>query len=83
MIFPATICEGSTLTASIPVALLTTAGSANIRVLNPAPAGGYSTSLAFTIVIPAPLLDTVNPVTVIADNTAKTFTLTGSNFYAR
>ena len=40
-------------------ALLTTAGNTNIRVLNPAPAGGYSISLVFTVVTPAPVLDTV------------------------
>ena len=74
--------SSSVLTASIPAAFLTTAGTNNIRVLNPMPGGGASASLIFTIVLPLPVLASVNPVSALADNTAKTFTLVGSNFYA-
>ena len=74
--------SSSTLTAAVPVALLAAAGNINIRVQNPAPAGGTSESLVFSIVIPVPVLDGVGPATALADNIAKTFTLVGRNFYS-
>ena len=72
--------SSNTLTATIPAALLTTPGTSNVRVLNPAPAGGTSASLVFTVLFPIPVLTSVAPASVVADNTAKTFTLTGNNF---
>ena len=74
--------SSSTLAATIPAALLTAASANNIRVQNPVPAGGTSVSLVFTVVTPLPVLDLVNPVSALADNSAKSFTLVGSNFYS-
>ena len=46
---PTTFVSSSSLTASVASALLATAGTAAVNVLNPAPGGGTSGSLTFTI----------------------------------
>ena len=51
-----TFVSATQLTATIPAALLTTKGTVPIRVHNPAPGGGPSNSLPFTIVNGAPVL---------------------------
>ncbi len=44
-----TYVSGSQLTASVPAANLVSPGSANVTVVNPAPGGGTSTAVVFTI----------------------------------
>src|SRR5262249_58095767 len=44
-----TFVSATQLTASIPASDLTTAGSASVTVVNPAPGGGTSGALTFTI----------------------------------
>lgn len=46
---PTTFVSTTSLTASVSSSLLTTAGTATVNVLNPAPGGGTSGNLSFTI----------------------------------
>ena len=55
-----TYVSGTQLRASIPASDLASVGTANVRVFNPAPGGGVSTQLPFTIA-PKPITVTVNP----------------------
>ena len=72
------------LTASINAALLTTTGTANITVVTPAPGGGTSNSLPFTITAagsnPVPTAGSLSPISTTAGNPAFTLTVNGSNF---
>jgi len=69
-----TFVSGSQLQASIPTSDVAAAGTAQVSVLTPAPGGGTSGNLTFTIANPAPSL-TVNATTVVG-GTAVTVTLT-------
>jgi hypothetical protein len=71
---PTTFVNGTQLQASIPASDVAAAGSAQVSVWTPAPGGGTSGNLTFTIVNPAPTL-TVNATTVVG-GTAVTVTLT-------
>jgi uncharacterized repeat protein (TIGR01451 family) len=51
---PTTFVSASQLTAAIPAADLASAGTAGVTVLSPAPGGGTSSSLSFTIAVPPP-----------------------------
>jgi uncharacterized repeat protein (TIGR03803 family) len=44
-----TVISGTTLTAVVPAALLATPGTSSVTVVNPAPSGGTSNALAFTL----------------------------------
>lgn len=73
----ATTGSGTTLTATIPAAAVTTAGTYNVTVTNPAPGGGTSAAVTFTVNAP-PLLaynftTNTNPSTQAANVTGSTF----------
>jgi hypothetical protein len=57
---PTTYVSGTSLTATVPAADLTTAGSAAVTVQNPTPGGGTSSTLSFTINPPATNLTVLN-----------------------
>jgi uncharacterized protein (TIGR03437 family) len=61
---------------------LTSAGTAQVTVLNPTPGGGTSNALSFTIVQPNPVptLASVSPNLVAAGGTTFLLTVTGTNF---
>ena len=67
------------LTASIPNAYLT--GSTHtIKVFNPTPGGGTSSTVTFTVNNPIPTLTSMSPISASAGASGVTLTLTGSNF---
>lgn len=68
------------LTASITAADIVSAGAVNVTVFNPAPGGGVSGALTFTINNPAPLISALNPNATIAGGAAFTLNVTGTNF---
>jgi hypothetical protein len=70
---PTTLVSSTQLNASITAADVASAGTAQVTVFTPAPGGGTSAALAFTIA-PTPVL-TVNATTV-APGTSVTVTLT-------
>ncbi len=77
-----TYVSASQLTALAPASDLTAAGTANVTVVNPAPGGGASNALAFTIVAsnPIPVIATLSPTNAAAGSTALTLTVNGSSF---
>jgi hypothetical protein len=67
----------------VPASDIASAGSAQITVFNPAPAGGTSNALTFTINSagnPVPALTSISPSSVTAGGAAFTLTVNGSNF---
>lgn len=77
---PTTFVNSTQLTASLTAADLAAAGTAQVTVLNPAPGGGASGALAFTINNLAPSVLNLTPNVAIAGSGAFTLTVNGSNF---
>jgi hypothetical protein len=80
---PTTYLSGTSLTAQIPASDLSSAGTASVAVQNPAPGGGNSNSLAFTISVPpnpVPTLTSLLPSNANAGGSAFTLTVSGTNF---
>ena len=74
-----TYISATQLQVALVAADLAAAGTAQISIVNPAPGGGTSSNLAFTINNPAPTLTSVNPNAVAAGSGAS-ITLTGTGF---
>ncbi|MBI1821017.1 MAG: IPT/TIG domain-containing protein [Nitrospirae bacterium] len=68
------------LSATIPASALTTAGSATVKVTNPAPGGGTSNSLIFTIIQALPSIGSITPSSATAGSSSFQMIITGSNF---
>jgi RHS repeat-associated protein len=73
-----TVVSATHLTATIPAALLTAKGTVPVTVENPAPGGGASNSLPFTIANGAPTLAPIGNQTVPLGSTL-TFTTTATD----
>ncbi|MGH7336370.1 MAG: IPT/TIG domain-containing protein, partial [Myxococcota bacterium] len=67
------------LEADVTAALLATPASVPVTVRNPAPAGGTSDALNFTVGA-APVLAALQPASAVADGQDKALVLTGENF---
>lgn len=74
------------VTATVSAALVSAAGTASVTVVNPAPGGGTSNALTFTINSagnnPVPTLTTIAPTSVTAGAAGFTLTANGTNFIA-
>ncbi|PYT99901.1 MAG: hypothetical protein DMG34_20070, partial [Acidobacteria bacterium] len=68
------------LTASIPASDLTTAGTFNITVTNPAPGGGTSKVQVFTVNNATPTTTSILPTSKSVTDAAFTLTVNGTNF---
>jgi predicted outer membrane repeat protein len=83
---PTTFVNNTKLTAQIGAADIAAAGAANVAVVNPAPGGGTSNALPFTITAPGqnpvPSIDTLAPASAPAGGAAFTLTINGANFIA-
>ncbi|MGE5596059.1 MAG: beta strand repeat-containing protein [Hyphomicrobiales bacterium] len=79
---PTTYVSPTQLTATIPASDITTAGSANVRVVSPSPGGGTSSQLPFAINNPLPTLTSVAPTSAIAGDPGFTLTVNGTGFIA-
>jgi hypothetical protein len=77
-----TVVSGTQLTAVVPAIDIAAGGTAALTVLNPAPGGGASAAITFTINDPLPTLGLLSPTTANAGSAAFTLTLTGTNFLA-
>jgi len=75
-----TYVSDTQLTATVPSSDLTSAGSVNVTVVNPAPGGGTSSAATFTITNPAPTLSGISPANAVAGSGATTITLNGTDF---
>ncbi len=74
--------SSSVLTATVPASRIATAGAANVTVVNPAPGGGTSDPVTFTIQAnnPAPTISSVSPDLIPVGDSDVVLTITGSNF---
>lgn len=70
------------LTAQIPAQDIAAAGTATVRVVNPAPGGGASNSVNFTISTPSPIprITSINPTSIMGGSNDFTLTVNGTNF---
>jgi hypothetical protein len=71
------------VTAAIPASDIVTQGSVPVTVVNPAPGGGTSNAVSFTVSAPAnpvPALTSLAPTSTPAGGAAFTLTVNGSNF---
>jgi len=78
-----TYASPTSLTALVPAAQLTAAGTELVTVLNPSPGGGTSASVNFIIDVapnPVPVLNSISPSTATAGAGALTLTVNGANF---
>ncbi|MFN7930993.1 MAG: hypothetical protein U0Y68_24315, partial [Blastocatellia bacterium] len=77
-----TFVSATQLSAQIPAADVANAGTAKVRVFNPAPVGGLSGEADFTILQsnPVPTLTSINPATVVSGGGQFTLSLLGTNF---
>jgi hypothetical protein len=75
-----TFVSSTRLEAAIPASDVATAGTANVTVFNPAPGGGESGAVTFTINNPAPTISSISPATTVAGSGNFTLTITGTNF---
>ena len=74
-----TFVSAAQLTATVPAALIGTAGTASVAVANPG--GAISNNLTFSIAAtPAPVLSSLSPATAAPGGPLFTLTVNGSNF---
>ena len=83
---PTTFVNNTKLTASIAAGRIAAAGQAGVTVANPAPGGGSSNTLSFTISAPGqnpvPSISDLAPASAPAGGAAFTLTINGANFMA-
>ncbi len=77
---PTTFVSSISLQANIPAGLLATGGIVPVTVVNPAPGGGSSPAVNFTINNPSPSLVSVSPANVTALGSTFTLAVSGSQF---
>ncbi|MEK7832564.1 MAG: IPT/TIG domain-containing protein [Acidobacteriota bacterium] len=77
-----TFGSGTQLTAQIPAQDIASAGTATVRVVNPAPGGGASNSVNFTIATPAPIprITSIDPTSIMGGSSDFPLTVNGTNF---
>lgn len=75
-----TFVSATQLTAAITANDVATAGTVQVQVVNPAPGGGTSNSLTFTVNNPVPKLTSLTPTSATAGGVAFSLTANGSLF---
>ena len=77
-----TYISSTQLTASITAADIASVGTATVTVFTPAPGGGTSGSVTFTInsTNPVPTVSSISPTSATAGGSAFTLTVNGTNF---
>jgi hypothetical protein len=75
-----TFVSNTQLTATIPASDLATAGLLSITVFTPAPGGGTSAAVTFTVNNPVPSISSISPNPVLALGGSFTLTVNGSGF---
>lgn len=77
---PTTYISRTQVTFTLDKGDLTAAGTNKVTVFNPAPVGGESAALTFTVYNPAPVLTGLSPDHATAGGDAFSITVTGSGF---
>lgn len=75
-----TFVSSTQLTCTIPASDMTTAGTFNITVFNPAPGGGTSNAQTFTVNNPVPTTTSISPSSKVVGDAQFTMTVNGTNF---
>lgn len=77
-----TFVSATQLTAAIPATDIAAGGTAQVTVFNPAPGGGLTSALPFTISSqnPVPTVTSLSPTGATVGGAAFTLTVTGTNF---
>ena len=75
-----TLVAADSVRATVPLTALTTAGSVPVTVTNPAPGGGISSSIAFTVTNPNVTLTKCSPTSIVVGASATTLTIEGAGF---
>ncbi|MBS2017271.1 MAG: hypothetical protein JST00_30590 [Deltaproteobacteria bacterium] len=75
-----TFTSATELDATIPASLLNVSASVPVKVVNPAPGGGASSAIAFTIANPSASIQSINPSAAFVGSAAFTMTVNGSGF---
>ncbi len=68
------------LSVLVPETAMTKAGRLDVSVVNPAPGGGTSASMRFTIENPVPEVTTASPTSITTSTTDTSVTLVGTGF---
>ena len=76
----ATYVSATQLTITLSAADQGTAGAYAVVVTNPAPGGGASSALNFTVNNPVPSITSLSPASATAGAAAQTLTINGTNF---
>jgi hypothetical protein len=77
-----TFVSATQLTAAVPAADLTTAGTVNITISSPAPGGGVSKAQTFTVNYRVPTVSSISPTSALANSSNLTLTVNGTYFAA-
>lgn len=77
---PTTFVSSTEIRAEVPASSITTAGDAAITVSSPAPGGGESDPLVFTVVNPAPVLSSIDPESTATLGADFTLRVSGAAF---
>jgi hypothetical protein len=72
--------SSTSLTAQVPASDLSSAGTATVAVQNPAPGGGLSSPVNFTIASPTPSVTSISPFSATVGGAAFTLTVSGTQF---
>jgi uncharacterized protein (TIGR03437 family) len=75
-----TFQSATLLTATVPAALIASAGMASITVVNPSPGGGASNALGFAINNAVPTLGSLGFTTIAAGSAGGTLAVNGNGF---
>lgn len=77
-----TFVDGTHVKATLSAAQLASASTISVRVVNPAPGGGTSSALAFTVANGVPSITSLNPSSVVAGSPDRVVTIYGNGFVA-
>jgi hypothetical protein len=77
-----TFVSSTSVSGAVPAALLVASGSSPVKVVNPAPGGGESTPIAFTVANPAASIQSINPLAAFVGSAALPLTVNGTGFVA-
>jgi hypothetical protein len=75
-----TFVSSTQLNAAIPASDIASAGTLSISVVSPAPGGGASPALTFTVNNPVPSVSSISPNPVVSVASGYTLTINGSGF---
>lgn len=77
---PTTFVSTTQINATIAASDIASPGTADVTVFNPAPGGGTSGSMTFTIENPVPAITSLSPSSTVAGSPSFTLTVTGTGF---